>query len=120
MNHSVHSFIKGCLTLKFSGSWKTVICSSRVLDVFEEGCCLAVVFSSPLLVESGSFAGEMGMVSSGTGELGFAGPCREEACRSVMMGSLLGSKKAVHGGCYCESASLEFVYRHCKQEPGHT
>lgn len=82
-----------------------MICSSPVLDVFEEGCCLAVVFSSPLLAESESFAGEMGMVSSGTGELGFAGPCREEACRSAMMCSLLGSKKSVHGGCYCESVN---------------
>ena len=93
MNHNVHSFIKGCLTLKFSGSWNTVICSSPVLEVFEDERCLTVAFSSPLLVESESFAGEIGMVSRGTGELGFAGPFREGACRAAMMCSLTGSKE---------------------------
>lgn len=99
MNHNVHSFIKGCLTLKFSGSWNTVICSSPVLDVFEEESCLTVAVSSPLLVESESFAGEMGMVSRGTGELGFAGPFREGACRAAMIYSLSRSRET-HKRCW--------------------
>lgn len=61
-----------------------MICSSPVLDVFEEASCLAVAVSSPLLVESESFTGEIGMVSRGTGELGFAGPFRDGASRAAM------------------------------------
>jgi hypothetical protein len=38
VNQRVHSFIKGCLTLKFSGSWKTVTISFSPLG--------AVAFSS--------------------------------------------------------------------------
>lgn len=81
MNHSVHSCISGCLTLKFSGSWKTVICSSSLYSFFA-AAPLGGEFSSfgpsappfralgPLV----PFAGEMGMVSRGTGEEGFAEP----------------------------------------------
>ena len=60
MNHRVHLFIRGCLTLKLSGSWKTVICSSA-----------AYCFFSPLvpLTPLTSSDGDMGMVSRGTGEL---------------------------------------------------
>jgi hypothetical protein len=51
VNHKVHLFIKGCLTLKLSGSWNTVICSS-LGEPFE------------LLFSSWPFApsGEMGIV----------------------------------------------------------
>ena len=64
MNHRVHSCIRGCLTLKLSLSWKTVICSSPDL---------AAPFALPSKPESGlafSSAGEMGIVSRGTGESG--------------------------------------------------
>lgn len=73
VNQSVHSFIKGCLTLKCSESWKTVTGSSPDFAVFAEGCLES---SSVTFVESVSFAGEIGMVSSGTGELGSATPLR--------------------------------------------
>lgn len=73
VNQSVHSFIKGCLTLKCSESWKTVTGSSPDFAVFAEGCLES---SSVTLVESVSFVGEIGMVSSGTGELGSAAPLR--------------------------------------------
>ena len=32
MNHRVHLLISGCLTVKFSGEWKTVNCSFGVLS----------------------------------------------------------------------------------------
>ncbi len=52
-----------------------MIGSSPAFGVFEEEDCF--VESSPLtLVESVSFAGEIGIVSRGTGELGFAAPLR--------------------------------------------
>ena len=60
MNHKVHSCIKGCLTLKFSGSWKTVTCSSPDWVALSSEVIFGLAFS---------FAGEMGMVSRGTGEL---------------------------------------------------
>ena len=58
MNHKVHLCINGCLTLKLSLSWKTVICSSpfSVLGL--------VSFSPP--------AGEIGIVERSTGDAGFA------------------------------------------------
>lgn len=59
MNHKVHLFINGCLTLKFSGSWKTVICSSTLSP-------LGFLFSSLLLLPSG----EIGMVERSTGDDG--------------------------------------------------
>lgn len=64
MNHRVHSLIRGCLTLKFSGSWKTVTFPSPALvSLFAPSSevMLGFLFSS---------LGEMGMVSRGTGELG--------------------------------------------------
>ena len=62
VNHRVHLFMSGCLTLKLSGSWNTVICSlgSSVLG--------AVVIPSSL----SSSEGEMGMVSRGTWVSGWA------------------------------------------------
>ena len=64
MNQRVHSFISGCLTLKLSLSWKTVTGSSELFP-------LEVVGSlDPELSDSPSFVGEIGMVSSGTGEAG--------------------------------------------------
>jgi hypothetical protein len=56
VNHSVHLCIKGCFTLKFSGSWNTVICSSSP----------RWAFSSGVLAPSG----EIGMVERSTGEAG--------------------------------------------------
>lgn len=58
MNHRVHLCIKGCLTLKLSLSWKTVICSSPVSP-------FGFVSLSPP-------AGEMGMVERSTGDVGLA------------------------------------------------
>lgn len=69
MNQSVHSCIRGCLTLKFSGSWKTVMCSSDV-GTCEVPVGWEVGFSSALPAESFSFVGEMGIVSSGTRDFG--------------------------------------------------
>ena len=51
MNHKVHVFINGCLTLKLSASWKTVMFSPLVVLVvagaaFSLFCC--VVPRSPL------------------------------------------------------------------------
>jgi hypothetical protein len=58
VNQRVHLCIRGCLTLKLSGSWKTVICSS------------------PLGVDLDRFvlppSGEIGMVERSTGDDGFA------------------------------------------------
>lgn len=62
MNQRVHWCISGCLTLKFSGSWKTVRMS--LLSV-----ALADDWSLVSLDELSE--GEMGMVSSGTCWLGF-------------------------------------------------
>jgi hypothetical protein len=59
VNHKVHLFIRGCLTLKLSLSWKTVICSSSSSP-------LALVISSAL-----SPHGEIGIVERSTGEDGF-------------------------------------------------
>ena len=59
MNHKVHWFAKGCLTLKCSGSWKTVtICSS---GNFSEASAVPLPPS-----------GDIGMVSRGTGDFGKA------------------------------------------------
>lgn len=60
MNHNVQTFMSGCLTLKFSGSWKTVRISPSCAASFDE----LLVFSPALST------GEMGIVSSGTCWLG--------------------------------------------------
>lgn len=62
MNHSVHVFMSGCLTLKFSGSWKTVRISPSAV--------VALVDDFSLLSPEPS-VGEMGIVSSGTCWSGF-------------------------------------------------
>lgn len=67
MNHNVQLFINGCLTLKFSGSWKTVICSVSLYSLFG-ALPLGGAISSAALPPSG----EIGMVSRGTGEDGLA------------------------------------------------
>jgi hypothetical protein len=56
VNHRVHVFIKGCLTLKFSGSWKTVRTSPSPVAPEDD-------FS---LLSPEPSVGEMGIVSSGT------------------------------------------------------
>lgn len=62
VNHRVHLFINGCLTLKLSLSWKTVICSSPELSP------LGFLFSLCPLVPSG----EMGIVERSTGDEGLS------------------------------------------------
>jgi hypothetical protein len=57
VNHNVHLCIKGCFTLKLSGSWNTVICSSSL------GFVLDSLFPP---------SGEIGIVDRSTGEVGFA------------------------------------------------
>jgi hypothetical protein len=60
VNHKVHLCMRGCLTLKLSGSWNTVICASSAdLSPFDA-----------LLPPSG----EMGMVDRSTGEAGLSAP----------------------------------------------
>ena len=71
MNHNVQAFMSGCFTVKFSGSWKTVTGVSSVSAPREE----SVV---PLDLLS---AGDIGMVSSGTGCCEFVA-----VARSAMMG----------------------------------
>jgi len=56
VNHNVHLCVSGCLTLKFSGSWNTVICASSPRSAFSSG----------VLPPSG----EIGMVERSTGEAG--------------------------------------------------
>ena len=58
VNHRVHVFIKGCLTLKFSGSWKTVIGSVALKALLEA--------SLPSFAPEIPPSGEIGIVSSGT------------------------------------------------------
>lgn len=58
MNHSVHVFMSGCLTLKLSASWKTVRISPSDVG--------AVDSWSLDSVDGVSSEGEMGIVSSGT------------------------------------------------------
>jgi hypothetical protein len=53
VNHKVHLCINGCLTLKLSLSWKTVICSPSAPGL---------VFSFALLLPSG----EIGIVDRST------------------------------------------------------
>lgn len=62
MNHRVQVFMSGCLTLKFSGSWKTVTGAASTGGM--EGSA-----AFPLLLPP---SGEIGMVSSGTGSCGLA------------------------------------------------
>jgi hypothetical protein len=62
VNHRVHLCIKGCLTLKLSLSWKTVICSSPELSP------LGFLFSSWPFDPSG----EMGIVERSTGDAGLS------------------------------------------------
>lgn len=71
MNHNVQAFMSGCFTLKFSGSWKTVTGESSVSAPRKES-----VVSLDLLS-----AGDIGMVSSGTGCCEFVA-----VARSAMMG----------------------------------
>jgi len=61
VNHKVHLCISGCLTLKLSLSWKTVICSSVSPP-------LGFLFSSWPFAPSG----EIGMVERSTGDEGVA------------------------------------------------
>ena len=58
MNHSDHVFMSGCLTLKFSGSWKTV----RTSPSFS----VLLVDDFSLVLSPEPSVGEMGIVSSGT------------------------------------------------------
>jgi hypothetical protein len=55
VNHSVHVFMRGCLTLKFSGSWNTVRTSPSAASLLDD---FSLSPDSPV--------GEMGIVSSGT------------------------------------------------------
>lgn len=62
MNQSVQVFMSGCLTLKFSASWKTVRISPSEV-AFVDAWSLASLDDWS--------EGEMGIVSSGTCWLGF-------------------------------------------------
>ena len=62
VNHSVQVFKSGCLTLKFSGSWNTVLISLSAPPLAEE-----VV----LVLPTEPSDGDMGIVSSGTCCCGF-------------------------------------------------
>jgi hypothetical protein len=55
VNHSDHVFMRGCLTLKFSGSWKTVRTSPSDASLLDD---FSLSPEPPV--------GEMGIVSSGT------------------------------------------------------
>ena len=86
MNHRVQACIRGCLTLKLLASWNTVIWSLspwsfRVAsDDGSSALCSPSALAAPLALPS---AGEMGMVSKGTGESGFVAPLVEfGTCRA--------------------------------------
>lgn len=81
MNHRVHLCISGCLTLKLSLSWKTVICSSPG-SPFDFGSLLAP-------------AGEIGMVERSTGEVGLSFSLADAA-----MAAMIGRSK-VEGRLIC-------------------
>ena len=66
VNHSVHSFIKGCLTLKLSGSSNTVTCLSP------DFAASLAPSSDAILGSLFSSLGEIGIVSRGTCELGLS------------------------------------------------
>jgi hypothetical protein len=78
VNHRVHLFIKGCLTLKLSLSWKTVICSSPDSP-------LGFLFSSWPLEPPG----EMGMVERSTGDAGLSS-LEDEATAAAMIAIVRG------------------------------
>ena len=66
VNHKVQVVARGCLTLKLSASWKTVV---MVSSLSAEGCATWSLFA---LWSTFPPSGEIGMVSRGTGEVGFA------------------------------------------------
>jgi hypothetical protein len=72
VNHRVHLCINGCLTLKLSLSWKTVICSSPELSP------LGFLFSS-------CPSGEMGIVERSTGDEGVSPLEGAEATTAAML-----------------------------------
>ena len=115
VNHRVHSCIKGCLTLKFSGSWKTVTCSSP--DFWAP--LLAVAPSEVIFGLMFSFAGEIGMVSSGTGELDF------NVVEAVTEADMAGNRMRKAGALYvskweeirdsgCAEASTKLAFLHTR------
>ena len=71
VNHRVHLCISGCLTLKLSASWNTVICSPSLYSFFPP-LVLPLSAAVPSAVPSSPPSGDIGMVSSGTGEAGLA------------------------------------------------
>ena len=72
MNHNVHLCISGCLTLKLSLSWKTVICS---------------LAASPLgfLFSSVAPSGEIGIVERSTGDAGLSPLVGADAVAAAMV-----------------------------------
>ena len=78
MNHNVHLCMSGCLTLKLSLSWKTVICSSPEVSP------LGFLFSSCPLDPFG----EMGIVERSTGDEGLSPLEGAEATAAAMIALL--------------------------------
>ena len=99
MNHRVHVFISGCLTLKLSGSWKTVISSPSL-----KALRMADPSDSDFSVESPS--GEMGMVSSGTGEDGLGA-----AAAGVARVAMLVVKVCTRGECHVWEPAVSDIER---------
>lgn len=74
MNHKVQVFINGCLTLKLSLSWNTVICSlSEGFDALD----VSVALLSPF--------GETGIVDRSTWPAEFCSPLAGAASVAVAM-----------------------------------
>jgi hypothetical protein len=63
VNHKVHLFRRGCLTLKCSGLWKTVTGPLASVELSPVEPFEAEPLELPLV----EWSGEMGMVLSGTG-----------------------------------------------------
>jgi hypothetical protein len=65
VNHKVHLCSSGCLTLKCSGLWKTVMGPLASVELSPAAEPLVEALEWPLV----ELSGEMGMVLSGTGSL---------------------------------------------------
>jgi hypothetical protein len=85
VNHRVQLLRRGCFTLKFSGSWKTVLTSPSEAAVVSDSF-LESLLESP--------TGEIGIVSSGTGCWGFGA-----AATSAMVMDWMGNKGCNGGWC---------------------
>lgn len=102
MNHKVHLCIRGCLTLKFSGSWNTVISALP----------LSFVFSALEVAPSG----EMGIVDRSTCVVGSVAPFVSTAAEAMFANMQL---RIEYGDLVCRDSMRSRNYscsRGCDEE----